>query len=197
MKEAFAVIAALLAVAGNLPYLWDILKGRVKPHPYTWFVWTLVSGIVFFGQVAKGAGVGAIPTAASELFTVIIFLFSLKYGFRGITKTDTAFLISALAGIGLWVLTNDPTAAVVIAVGIDLIAFMPTLRKTWKHPKTETPVLYSANVLRHILALFSLQPYNIATTLHSFAMITVNTLMTLFILFRKRYGKPVILSRRS
>jgi len=186
VKETFAIIAALLAIAGNLPYLWDILKGRVKPHPYTWLVWSLVSCIIFFGQVAKGAGIGALPTAASEIFTIIIFLFSLKYGFKGITKTDTIFLVCALAGIVPWILTKDPTVSVIIAVSIDLIAFGPTLRKTWQRPKTETPVLYGSNVLRHVLALFSLQTYNVATMLHSIAMITTNTAMTLIIVWRKQ-----------
>ena len=189
LKEILASIAALLAIAGNLPYLWDILRARVRPHAYTWFVWTVVTGIVFFGQVAKGAGIGALPTAASELFTLIIFLLSLKYGFKGITKVDTIFLVLALLGIGLWILTDDPTWSVIIAVGIDLIAFVPTLRKTWTYPSTETPILYSSNVLRHILALFSLQTYNIATTLHSIAMIITNSLMALFILFRKEKGE--------
>lgn len=186
MKETFAIVAALLAIAGNLPYLWDILKGRVKPHPYTWLVWSIVSCIIFFGQVAKGAGIGALPTAAAEIFTLIIFLFSLKYGFKGITKTDTIFFVCALAGIIPWILTKDPTLSVIIAVSIDLVAFVPTLRKTWKQPKTETPILYGSNVLRHVLALFSLQTYNIATTLHSIAMITTNTAMTLIILLRKK-----------
>ena len=185
MKETLAIIAALLAIAGNLPYLLDILKQRVKPHPYTWFVWTLVSGTVFFGQLAKGAGIGALPTAASEIFTLIIFLFSLKYGFKGIKTIDTIFLLIALGGIGIWFLTKDPTYSVIIAVSIDVIAFVPTLRKTWEYPRTETPILYGTNVLRHIIALFSLQSYNIATTLHSIAMITTNTLMTGIIVLRK------------
>lgn len=186
MKELLALIAALLAIAGNLPYLWQILKGYVKPHPYTWFVWTLVSGIVFFGQLAKGAGVGAIPTAASEIFTVVIFLFSLRYGFKDISRSDTLFLLLALCGVGIWILTDDPTISVVIAVSIDVIAFIPTLRKTWHHPTSETPILYGTNVLRHILALMSLESYNIATTLHSIAMICTNTLMTLFIMYDKK-----------
>lgn len=185
MKETIAIIAALLAVAGNLPYLWDIWKERVKPHPYTWFVWSIVSCIVFFGQLAKGAGIGALPTAASEIFTIIIFLFSIKYGFKGIRRIDTVFLCIALVGILPWILTKDPTLSVVIAVGIDVVAFVPTLRKTWREPDTETPILYSANVLRHMLALFSLQAYNVATMLHSIAMILTNTLMTVLILRRK------------
>ena len=183
-KETIAVIAALLAVVGNVPYLMDIYKGRVKPHAYTWFVWTIVSAITFLGQLAKGAGIGALPTAVSEGFTVIIFFFSLKYGFKPITKTDTFFLLLALAGIIPWILTKDPTISVIVAVTIDLIAFVPTLRKTWEYPASETTILYSMNVLRHILALFSLQAYNIATTLHSIAMIMTNALMTGFLLMR-------------
>lgn len=185
MKLTIAVIASILAIVGNVPYLRDIFRGRVKPHPYTWLVWTIVSCIVFFGQLARGAGIGALPTAASEIFTVIIFFFSLKYGFKNIRKTDTIFLIVALLGIIPWVMTKDPTVSVVIAVSIDLIAFMPTIRKTWNHPKTETPMLYGMNVLRHILMLFSLEAYNVATTLHSIVMITTNALMTGLILGKK------------
>lgn len=185
MKETIAIIASLLAIGGNLPYLRDIVRKKVKPHPYTWLVWSIVSCIIFFGQVAKGAGVGALPTAASEIFTIIIFFFSLQYGFRNIKRIDTFFLILALLGLIPWLLTKDPTISVVIAVGIDLVAFIPTIRKTWLYPKTETPILYGSNVLRHILMLFSLQAYNVATTLHSIVMITINSLMTILIL-RKR-----------
>ncbi len=186
MKETLAVIAALLAVAGNLPYLRGILKGHVKPHPYTWLVGAIVSGTVFFGILAKGAGIGALPIAVSEIFTVIIFLFSLKYGFKGITNTDKIFLAVALAGLVPWLFTSDPTLSIVIAVGVDLSSLVPTFRKTWAHPSTETSLLYGSNVLRHILVLFSLQTYNIATTLHSIVMIVTNTAMTAVILFRRK-----------
>lgn len=186
MKETIAIIASLIAVVGNVPYLRDVIKKRVRPHPYTWLVWTIVSLVTLFGQIAKGAGIGALPTAAAELFTVIIFFFSLQYGFKQIRKTDTYFLIAALLGLIPWALTKDPTISVIIVVSIDLIAFIPTLRKTWFDPKSETPILYSMNVVRHIMTLFSLQAYNIATTLHSIAMIITNTLMTGFITLKKK-----------
>ncbi len=186
MKTTIAIIAGLLAIVGNIPYLRDIIRKRVQPHPYTWLVWSIVSCIVFFGQVAKGAGIGALPTAASEIFTIIIFFFSLRYGFKNIRKIDTLFLVIALLGIIPWILTKDPTISVIIAVSIDLVAFLPTIRKTWIRPETETPVLYAMNVLRHILMLISLQAYNIATVLHSIVMITTNTLMTGMILIRKK-----------
>ncbi len=186
MKETLAVIASIIAIIGNVPYLRDVYTKKIAPHPYTWLVWTIVSGITFFGQVAKGAGVGAIPTGVAESFTLIIFLFSIPNGFKYITRTDTYFLIFALLGLIPWIITKDPTISVVIVVTIDLIAFIPTLRKTWRYPTTETPLLFSMNVLRHILTLFSLEAYNIATMLHSIVMILVNSLMTGLIMRKYR-----------
>lgn len=185
-KEIIAIIAAVMAVIGNVPYLRTVLSGKVKPHPYTWLVWSIVSGVTFFGQVARGAGVGAIPTFASEIFTIIIFFFSLKYGFKHIRKRDTIYLIVCLLGLIPWALTRDPTISVIIVVTIDLIAFIPTLRKTRDHPKTENHILYTMNATRHGLALFSLEAYNIATTLHSIVMIVVNSIMTYLIVRRKK-----------
>ena len=180
-KEILVIVASLLAVIGNIPYLIDVIKGKVKPHPYTWFIWTIVSFVVFLGQVAKGAGLGAIPTAVSEIFTVIIFLFSIKYGFKNPPKTDKYFLALALFSIIPWIITKDPTLSVIIVVSIDLIAFIPTLNKTYCHPKSEAPLLYGTNVMRHSLALGALSSYNVATMLHSLVMIITNTIMVVFI----------------
>jgi hypothetical protein len=182
MKITFALMGALLAISGNIPYVVAILKKRIQPHPYTWFIWSLVSGVTFFGQVAKGAGPATIAFAASEIFTIIIFIFSLRYGFKHIPKYDSYFLIAALCGIIPWLILKDPTWSVIIMVTIDVIAFIPTLKKTWKTPKTESPVLYGSNVLRHGFSLLALSSYNIATVLHSVVMIITNTLMTSFIL---------------
>lgn len=190
MKEAIAIIAAILAFVGNISYLTDVFKGRVQPHPYTWFIWSIVSMTTFFGGLVKGAGIGALPTGIAEGFTIIIFLFSLKYLFQGKTSPirmiDNYFLAICLVGLIPWALTKDPTLSVVIVVTIDILAFIPTLRKTWMHPRTEKPLLYEMNVARHILTLFSLQTYNIATTVHSIAMICTNTIMTIFIKRPKR-----------
>ena len=186
MKEMMVFIAVMLAIVGNVPYLRDVITNKIQPHPYTWLVWSIVSAVTFFGQVVKGGGIGSIPTGVAEAFTIIIFFFSLRYGFRDIAKRDTYFLIAALLGLIPWAMTSDPTLSVITVVSIDIVAFIPTLRKAWHRPKSETFTVYAMNVLRHILTLFSLDAYNIATTLHSITMIVTNSLMTLFIVARKR-----------
>lgn len=191
-KILFAIIASILAAIGNISYIREIIKGKVEPHPYTWFVWSIVSMTTFFGGLAKGAGIGALPTGIAEGFTIVIFILSLK-GLRHIRAVhiraiDNYFLAAALLGLIPWALTKDPTVSVIIVVAIDVIAFMPTLRKTWMRPEGERPLLYGMNVARHALTLFSLRTYNVATTLHSIAMICMNFLMVVFMSKKSRSG---------
>lgn len=186
MKESIVFVAVILAFLGNISYLRDVINKKIKPHPYTWLVWSLVSGVTFFGALQKGAGVGAIPTGFAEAFTVIIFLYSLRYGFSQIKRRDTIFLVITLLGLIPWALTKDPTISVIIVVLIDLVAFVPTITKTWKNPTSETVTLYIMNVCRHVLTLFSIEAYNVATMLHSISMIIINTIMVCIIYFRKK-----------
>ncbi len=185
IRILIAGIASILAFVGNLSYLKDVVRGRVKPHPYTWLIWSIVSMTTFFGGLIKGAGIGALPTGVAEAFTIVIFGFSVRDFFAGrrdqIRTSDHYFLAAALLGLIPWMLTKDPTMSVVIVVAIDIIAFIPTLQKTWVRPEAERPALYGMNVLRHVLTLFSLGAYNIATSIHSIAMICTNTLMVFFI----------------
>lgn len=187
MTIILTILAIIFAIIGNSKYFFDTLKGTTKPHPYTWLIWSIVSGVTFFGQYLKGAGIAAIPTLTAEIFTIIIFLFSLKYGFKKINKKDHYFLAAALLALLSWFITSDPTIAVIIVVIIDVIAFLPTIRKSLNlHSKNETAMLYVMNVLRHLITLYLLASFNIATALHSIAMIICNSLMIIFIVNNKK-----------
>ncbi|MFZ1249673.1 MAG: hypothetical protein WAQ24_05140 [Candidatus Saccharimonadales bacterium] len=184
-KQILAGVAALLALLAYIPYLRALIKKKIQPHPYTWLLWSIVTGITLAGQLVSGAGVGALPTAVSEVMTVCIFVFALQFGFKHIERVDNYYLAVALAGLIPWAITHSPTISVIIAVGIDLVAFAPTFRKTWRNPKSEAPILYGANTIKHMFGLLALQSYNIATVLHPLAMVVANAPMTLIILLRK------------
>lgn len=190
MKELFAVSASLLALIGYVPYLRDTHRRVIEPHAYTWLVWSVVSGITLAGQVVAGAGIGALPTAFSLTFSLIVFGYALRTGTKHITRTDSLFLIAALMGLIPWYMTSDPTASVIVAVAIDVIAFVPTIRKTWAHPQSEAWHLYAINTVRHVLTLFALENYNLATTLHSAVMVVANALMTLLVVRNGSHRQP-------
>jgi hypothetical protein len=188
-KETFAIIAAGLAIYANWGYLRDVLKGKIKPHPYTWAIWSIVSAAVFFGQLQKGAGIGVVPTFFAEIFTVLIFLSSFKHGFKNIRKVDHFFLVLAVIGLLPWYFTKDPTISIVIVTIIDLVAFLPTIAKSWTKPQTENHNFFEVNIIRHILSLASLQSYNLATVFHSSVMIFANASTPIEYHFRKNIKK--------
>lgn len=194
MKDVCAYAASALAVIGYAPYLYKSITKKVSPHPYTWFVWSIISAITLSGQLAKGAGIGALPTAAAEVLTIAIFFASLRNGFRYIRKSDTYFLIAALIGLIPWLIFDDPTISVIVAVTVDVIAFTPTFRKSWEHPATESKKMFFTNVVRHVFTLLSLKTYNVATMLHSIAMIITNSLTTVILIIaehrKKKYQAP-------
>jgi hypothetical protein len=183
--EIAVVVAIGLAVVGNVGYFWSVVKGEIQPHPVTWLIGSIVSAVTFFGAFVKGGGIGVWPILASEIFTILIFLFSLRLAFQTnfkvVKKQDWIFLAVCILGIIPWYLTNDPTISVIVVVAIDVISFIPTISKTKKNPLSENGILFICNLLRHILILLTLENINIATSLHSFAMITINTIMVFYI----------------
>lgn len=186
--EFFVFIAVILATAGHVPYFISAWRGKVQPHPYTWFIGSIVSGIVVAGLMSKGGGLGTVPVFVTWLFTVSIFFLSLKKGIDAIRPIDAAPLVLAIFGIFLWIWWKDPTYTIAIAVMIDLVSFAPTVRKTWENPSSEAPVLYGANVLRHVLIIASLSSFNFVTLSHSIAMIVANMGMYGLIVLRKAYN---------
>jgi hypothetical protein len=191
--ELAVVVGVVLAIVGNVGYFRSVWRREISPHPVTWFVGSIVSAVTFFGAVVKGGGIGVWPILASEIFTILIFLFSLRLalhtGFKNVRKIDLVFLLICILGIIPWYLTNDPTISVITVVVIDVISFIPTILKTWHKPLSENPLLYLCNASRHIIILFTLASINIATSLHSFTMIIINTMMIAVIyknFFRKK-----------
>ena len=185
MPILFATIATALSFAGNSAYITSILRGTTKPHLYTRFVSCIVDGIVMSAMVLNGAGWGSWPTIVNGSFSFVIFFLALGYGYKHRTRSDMVFLIAALGGVVLWFLTSDATLAVVVAVAVDIISQIPTYRKTWIAPQTETWTLYAMNWVRHALTLSALSVISIPTALHSSVMLVHNTAMLGMILIRK------------
>jgi hypothetical protein len=183
MQIYFVILASLLAVAGNTPYIRDVLKNKVFPHPVSWLLWSIVSLVTFLGVWQKGGGIGSIPMLISELFTLTIFFISLKNGFKNVNRKDLYLLATALLGLIPWIITKDPTLSVLVVVAVDLVAFVPTITKTYKNPSSENHLLYGSNVIRHVLIILSLQAYNLATTSHSVTMLVLNIVMVYLIVF--------------
>jgi hypothetical protein len=186
-KELFSALAMLLTLAAFLPYIRDILQGRVRPHLFSWVIWALTTFVVFFAQLQArgGAGAWAIGLSAS-ITTLIAVLAFLKRADVTITRSDRLFFAAALASLPLWYLTADPLWAVVLLTVVDLLGFGPTLRKAWAAPHSESLLFFGLFLLRNVLVVLALESYSLTTWLFPVAVALACALLMLIIVLRRR-----------
>ena len=100
IKTLIGTLAVILTFVGYIPYIRDTIKGKTKPHIYSWFTWAFVTFIIFALQILGHGGAGAYTTLATAILCLIIFLLGLRNGNKDITKFDTVtFIISLIAAI--------------------------------------------------------------------------------------------------
>lgn len=187
MKDIIGIIAVVLTFIGYIPYIRDTIKGKTTPHVYTWFIWALVTAIAFALQISDKAGPGAFTTLAAAIVSFIIFGFGMRQGDKDITVADTIFFILSLIALLLWLFAKQPVLSVILVSSIDMLGFIPTIRKSWHKPYEETLISYAANTFRFGLAIFALQRYTLITSLYPITWIFANGSFTLFLLMRRKH----------
>lgn len=185
-KTIISLVAVVLTIIGYIPYLRDTLKRKTTPHVYTWFIWGTVTAIAYALQVSGGAGVGSWVTLAVAIIAYIIFVFGLRNGNTDITRSDTVFFVLSLVAIFLWLVAKQPVLSVILASTIDMLGFIPTIRKSWNKPYSETLFMYELSAFRHGLSLFALQQYSIVTWLYPLSWAFANALFSLMLIFRRK-----------
>lgn len=187
IKNTLGVVATILVFIGYIPYLRDIIKGKTKPHLYSWFLWCFVALIVFALQITGGAGSGALVTLAAALMCIIVIVLGAVYKAKvEIVKVDTFFLIFAFIALGFWLIAKQPVLSAILLTLVDLLGFAPTVRKSWSKPFTETLTFYHLNSLRFSLAIIALQKYSIVTALYPITWLVVNSLFALMLIIRRK-----------
>jgi len=187
IKLILAISATIVVVGGAcLPYLRDIFRGKTKPHAYTWLVWTITQGTAVAGLIKGKGGWGTLALIIGTAFCFLIFLLSLKYGTRNITKSDTIVLIAALSAIVVWWQLESPLLAVFMVSAIDVLGSIPSFRKTFEEPWTETAVSWVFFSLANVLTIFALSEYNLLTLTYLVAITSANLILLAICLIRRR-----------
>ena len=188
LAEFISIVAIALTIIAYVPYVAAIRAGRVKPHFFSWLIWSLTTAIVFFAQLAAAGGAGAWPTAVSAAITIYVAWLSLvlRSDFSA-NRADWVFLLAALFSLPLWYFTDDPLWSVVILTVIDALGFAPTLRKAWARPHEESMQFYVIFTVRSMLAVWALETRTLTTVLFPAAMVVACILVCGLLWWRRRH----------
>lgn len=145
------LVSGVLSAVCYLPYIRDILAGTTKPERATWFIWSILTSILFFAQASKGATNSLWLTGVQALGVIIIFLLALKFGEGGVERRDIYALIAAGIGLIAWFFTREAAVALWITIGIDFAGASLTIAKAYRDPGSETA---SAWIISSIAGIF-------------------------------------------
>ena len=185
MKEVIGIVAVILTFVAYIPYYRDILKGKTRPHIYSWSLWGLLTILLVALQIKGGAGPATWITAAAGLLCLGVVILSLKNGKRDITKLDTAVAILSLVAIGFWLIADQPKVSISLVILADMLAFIPTVRKSYLDPHSETLSLYITNAIRFALALLAVEHYNYLSASWIIAWVIGNALLSILLIIRR------------
>jgi uncharacterized protein with PQ loop repeat len=186
VKEIIGGIAALLTVFSYIAYYRDILRGATRPHTYSWTLWGLLTTLLVALQIKGGAGPGAWITITAGLLCFGVVFLSIKHGNRDITWSDKIVAVLSLIAMGLWLGVNQPVVALVFAIIADLLAFVPTVRKSWNKPETETLSFYVTNTFRFTLGLAALDSFTFLSSAWQIVWLVGNALFAAMLVYRRK-----------
>jgi hypothetical protein len=182
-------LAVLLGLVSQGIYARGILKGRFKPHGFTWLVWSLLTGISFAAQYVEGAGPGAWIMLQVSVFDFAVAMYGFSHKDRDITRADWAVFLSALTAIPVWRATNDPLWAVVIVSVIDSVSIIPTLRKSWNKPHGEGVLPFAVAALQFLISVIAMENRNLATVLYPVVIAFFDLVLVFTLLWRRKVVK--------
>jgi len=185
IKILFSISASAIGILAFLPYIRDIFRRKTKPHIYTWFIVTLVQGMAAVAILQGGGKWGALWLCVNAIFNLFIFLLCFRYGTKDITLFDTLVSLGTLATILLWWQLHNPYLAIVIASAIDFFAQVPTMRKTYFDPWSETISLYICFIISNFLTIAAAKEYNFLTVYYLSVMTLANVIIIFICLTRR------------
>jgi hypothetical protein len=192
----FVYVAALLSVVGAYGYIRDTLRGETTPHRVTWMLWGLEGILAFVVEREQHVGPASIMTLMLGLVPCVVVLASFHnpQGVWAINSFDVVCGSISLAGLVAWVFIDQPTTALVAFVVADQVAALPTIRKSWLVPTSESARVFLLGSVNCAITLLTLTEFTTAGVLFPGCILVTDLLLGVLIVSQagpRFRGEPV------
>jgi len=188
LDERFVFVGFAIGIFGNLSYAYYVLRGKVKPNRVTWGLWTLAPLMAFFAQVNEGVGLQSVMALGVGLGPLVVFIASFlnKSSYWKLGRWDYVYGVLAMLGLGLWWVTGDGLVAILFAIVADGLAAIPTIKKAYREPETESSLAFGLCTLSALIIMLTVDEWTIEE--FSFPVYILLVCILLFVLIRFRLG---------
>lgn len=178
--------AAVFSILGYIPFVIAILRKEnpVRPNRATWFIWALVSGIIFVSYYEAGARETAVVPFFYAIGSSAIALLSLKYGVGGWTPFDRKCLYAAGASLVLWVAFGSPLIALLTNTAVDIIGGLPTVKKSYHNPDSEDRLTWMFFFLGAAMNVFAIREWTFIIAFYPVAIMALIVVIFTLVVIR-------------
>lgn len=160
----FIYLAVLLSFAGTYGYIRDTLRGDTSPNRVTWGLWAIEGLLAFVVEIQQHVGLASLTTLMLGLmpFVIVLVSFNNPHSVWKIGRFDLFCGLISIAGLLFWGFVNEPTVALISFVAADQIAALPTVRKAWIAPASESPRVFFLGFVNCTITLMTLKHFTTA-----------------------------------
>ncbi|MFZ3011756.1 MAG: hypothetical protein WA060_02050 [Minisyncoccia bacterium] len=185
--EQIIFVGVLINLVGLIWYIKNIISGSTKPNLISWFIWSLAPFIGVFFQIKAGAGFSTLPIFMAGFTSLVVITISVlkKNGYWEINIFDVVCGIISLFALILYVFTHNLSVSILFAIISDALAYIPTIRKSWSFPETETGLMYITGIVSNLIGLLTINTWTFP--IYSFGVyIILFNAMVVFSIYRKK-----------
>jgi hypothetical protein len=182
----FIYLGSLISLSGGAVYVRDTWLGRTAPNRVTWALWGLEPLLAFGVERQEHVGLASVMALVLGVVPIVVLAASF-HDSRSVWRIGRFDLVCgalSVAGLALWVVSNQPTVALVAFITADAIAGLPTLRKSYVDPSSESWWTYGSGAIFAVITLLVVPRFATADVLFAFSVLTMNVVLCFLLLFR-------------
>ncbi len=138
MLHIFGVLSAVLAFLAIVPYVRDVFKGTTKPNQASWLIWVALLALALLSQGFSGAKDSLFLTIGDLVGSATILGLAIFYGTNKWHWIDKVSLAGAGIGFICLFIFKQPVISLAVTIFIDACGAVPTIRKSYVDPSSET-----------------------------------------------------------
>jgi hypothetical protein len=161
ISENWIYLGTAIAALGTAVYLRDTLRGTTQPNRVTWLLWAVAPLLAAGVEFDEGVGLRALPTFMIGFMPLLVFAasFANRSLVWTIRRFDYACGAVSVVGTVVWLVTRNGVLAISAAIVADFMAGIPTVRKSWTHPETETVHSYVGAAVSMAIVLLTIDEW--------------------------------------
>jgi hypothetical protein len=155
LAMAFGLTAAALQAVGFALMTFAILRGSARPNQCSWLIWSIVATLAALSSWQAGTTWPLAGASFNALGCTLVLVLALRCGYFRCDWVDATCFFLAVAGLGGWLVTDQPVVGLALFLAADACGAVPTFRNILIDPSRESTAGWAVLTAAGVAAVLS------------------------------------------